>query len=183
MWWAAAEAGAPFGDLARFYLLTGLRRDEAAAIRWADLDDGTLILSATKNDEPHRLPLSGAALAIIKAQRQRGAFVFTVRTGAAAAGKHTNWHRENTKLVAKADTAPWTWHDLRRTARTLLARIGVDDLVAELIVNHSLPGKLRRTYVLHRYQDEMLTALDSLADLMERIVAGEANVVSLPRVG
>jgi integrase len=49
----------------------------------------------------------------------------------------------------------WTWHDLRRTCRTLLARIGTDDLVAELILNHVLPGKLRRTYVLHRYENEM----------------------------
>lgn len=183
VWRAAAEAGAPFGDLARFYLLTGLRRDEAAAIRWADLDGSTVVLAATKTDEPHRLPLSGAALAIVKAQPERGSFVFTLRTGTAASGKHTNWHRENAKLVARAGTAPWTWHDLRRTARTLLARIGVDDLVAELILNHALPGKLRRTYVLHRYQDEMRTALERLAAFVEQIVAGEANVVRLPRAG
>jgi integrase len=181
VWRAATEAGAPFGDLARFYLLTGLRRDEAAALRWADLDGGTLVLGATKTDEPHRLPLSTAALAIVKAQPERGPFVFTLRTGAAAAGRHTNWHRENTKLVARASTAPWTWHDLRRTARTLLARIGVDDLVAELILNHALPGKLRRTYNLHRYQDEMRAALERLAAVVEQIVAGEANVVNLRR--
>ncbi len=183
VWRTSAEASAPFGDLARFYLLTGLRRDEAAAIRWADLDGGTLVLGATKTDEPHRLPLSGAALAIVKAQPERGPFVFTVRTGAAAAGRHTNWHRENTKLVARAGTAPWTWHDLRRTARTLLARIGVDDLVAELILNHVLPGKLRRTYVLHRYQEEMRAALERLAVFVEKVATGEANVVRLPRAG
>src|SRR4051794_13581570 len=36
--WAAARKASVFGDLARFYLLTGLRQQEAAALRWADLD-------------------------------------------------------------------------------------------------------------------------------------------------
>lgn len=180
-WKAAIEAGTPFGDLARLYLLTGLRREEAAAMRWSDLDGATLVLEATKADEPHRLPLSSAALAIIQAQpRRKGCeHVFTLRTGTPVSGPGTNWHRENRKMVDVAGTKPWVWHDLRRTARTLLARIGTDDLVAELILNHALPGKLRRTYVLHRYQDEMRQALERLASFVEQIVAGEANVVEL----
>jgi hypothetical protein len=62
-----------------------------------------------------------------------------------------------------------------------LARIGIDDLVAELIVNHALPGKLRRTYVLHRYQDEMREALEQLAAFVDQIVKGKGNVVKLAR--
>lgn len=178
-WQAAIEAGTPFGDLARLYLLTGLRREEAAAMRWSDLDGATLVLEQTKSDEPHRLPLSAAALAIVHAQPRRGDLVFTLRTGTPVSGPGTNWHRENRKMVEEAGTRPWAWHDLRRTARTLLAHLGVDDLVAELILNHALPGKLRRTYVLHRYQDEMRAALEKLAALVEQIVAGKANVVSL----
>lgn len=191
VWKAAIDAGSPFGDLARVYLLTGLRREEAAGMKRADLDGDVLVLGSTKSDQPHRLPLSGAVMAIVKAQPERKGkragnerptpqpYVFTLPNGSVLAGRSTNWHRENAKLVAAAGTAPWVWHDLRRTARTLLARIGVDDLVAELILNHALPGKLRRTYVLHRYQDEMRAALDRLAAFVEQIVAGKANVVNL----
>ena len=77
----------------------------------------------------------------------------------------------------------WTWHDLRRTCRTLLARIGADDLVAELILNHALPGKLRRTYVLHKYESEMREALERLAAFVDQSVSGEANVVRLRQPG
>lgn len=59
------------------------------------------------------------------------------------------------------------------------ARVSVDDLVAELVLNHALPGKLRRTYVLHRYQDEMRAGLERLAAFLEEIVAGKPNVVTL----
>lgn len=183
VWKAAVQSGAPFGDLLRIYLLTGLRREEAAAMQWTDLDGPVLVLRTTKSDEPHRLPLSETALAIIRAQPQRGPLVFTLRNGSPVSGKGTNWHRENAKLVEAAGTTPWVWHDLRRTARTLLARIGVDDLVAELILNHALPGKLRRTYVLHRYQDEMREALERLATFIAAILAGEANVVKLRQTG
>jgi integrase len=183
VWRAAVDAGAPFGDLARLYLLTALRREEAAGMRRQDLDGDVLVLGDTKNDQPHRLPLSQAALAIVRAQPERGkdGFVFTLRNGASIAGKATNWHRENAKLVAAAGTAPWVWRDLRRTARTLLARIGADDLVAELVMNHALPGKLRRTYVVHKYQDEMREALEGLAAFVDQIIAGTPNVVSLRR--
>jgi integrase len=184
VWRAALEAGSPFGDLCRLYLLTGLRREEAAAMKWSDFDAaGVLTLGATKSDQPHRLPLPAAAVEIIWAQPKRGDHVFTLRTGSPVAGRTTNWHRENQKLATTAGTAPWTWHDLRRSCRTLLARIGVDDLVAELILNHALPGKLRRTYNLHKYEGEMLAALEQLAGFIDQVVEGKANVVKLPRGG
>ena len=62
-----------------------------------------------------------------------------------------------------------------------MARIGVDDLVAELILNHALPGKLRRTYVVHKYQDEMRAALDRLAAFIDQILVGPPNSQPLRR--
>ena len=81
-----------------------------------------------------------------------------------------------------------TWTALARNARRLrpgdyLVIDGADDLVAELILNHALPGKLRRTYVLHRYEGEMREALERLAAFLDQIVAGEANVVRLRPAG
>jgi integrase len=181
LWSVAIRAGV-FGDLARFYLLTGLRQQEAAGLRWEDIDGAVALIGNTKTGQPHRLPLSRAALAIINAQPRQHEMVFVKPTGAAASTA-TNWHRERHRLAKASGTADWTWHDLRRTARTLLARIGTDDLVAELILNHALPGRLRRTYVLHRYENEMREALERLAAFLEQIVSSEANVVRLRPAG
>jgi integrase len=181
--WPVTESAGVFGDLARFYLLTSLRRDEAAALRWSDLDGDLAAIGDTKTGQPHRLPLSAAALAIVNAQPRRSEFIFLNPSGTPTASVATNWHRERAKLARASGVSDWTWHDLRRTARTLLARIGTDDLVAELILNHALPGKLRRTYVLHRYEVEMREALERLAAFLSQIVSGEANVVRLRPAG
>ena len=55
--------------------------------------------------------------------------------------------------------------------------------MAELILNHALPGKLRRTYVLHKYEGEMREALERLASFVDQIVSGVANVVRLRQPG
>ena len=181
--WPVAMSAGIFGDLARFYLLTGLRQQEAAGLRWSDLDGAVALVGDTKTDQPHRLPLSKAALAIISAQPRKHDLIFLGSTGNPVASSATNWHRERDRLAKASGVTDWTWHDLRRTCRTLLARIGTDDLVAELILNHALPGKLRRTYVLHRYEDEMREALERLAAFLDKIVSGEANVVKLRPAG
>jgi integrase len=182
LWTTAATAGV-FGDLTRFYILTGLRKQEAAGLRWADLDGSVALIGGTKTGQPHRLPLSGAALAIVNAHPRRHEMIFLGPRGGPVASAATNWHRERDKLAKASGVTGWTWHDLRRTARTLLARIGTDDLVAELILNHALPGKLRRTYVLHRYEEEMREALERLAAFLDKIVSGEANIVRLRPTG
>jgi integrase len=181
--WPVATSAGVFGDLARIYLLTGLRQQEAAGLRWTDLDGAVALIGETKSGQPHRLPLSRAALTIISAQSRKHELIFLGPTGNPVASSATNWHRQRDRLAKASGVLGWTWHDLRRTCRTLLARIGTDDLVAELILNHALPGKLRRTYVLHRYEEEMREALEHLAAFLDKIVSSEANVVRLRPAG
>jgi integrase len=64
------------------------------------------------------------------------------------------------RIDAKAGIAPWRWHDLRRTCRTGLARLGIDRLHAERALNHiSGQSRLERTYDTHDYEAETLAAL------------------------
>jgi integrase len=75
--------------------------------------------------------------------------------------------------------APFVWHDLRRTARTLLARCGVADAVAERILGHS-DTVLGRTYNRHKYTLETRDGLERLAAMVATIVEGPRdNVVPL----
>jgi integrase len=66
------------------------------------------------------------------------------------------------KLVAAmraelGNVPPWILHDIRRTVRTRLSELRVQDHVAELVIGHSRKG-IGRVYDLHRYLDEMREA-------------------------
>jgi integrase len=63
----------------------------------------------------------------------------------------------------------WTIHDLRRTARTRMARLGTEPEIAERVINH-VPGGLRATYDVHLYRAEKRAALALWADHLRGIV-------------
>jgi len=75
---------------------------------------------------------------------------------------------------------PWTLHDLRRTVRTGLGKLGIAPHVAEAVLNH-LPPKLIRTYDRNKYESEKRVALDQWATHLKTIVAQAtgANVTPL----
>jgi len=70
----------------------------------------------------------------------------------------------------KHGVAAFTPHDLRRTGRTGLARLGVKVEVAERVLNHAREA-MEATYDVHHYIDEKRAALEKwakyLADLRD----------------
>ena len=70
----------------------------------------------------------------------------------------------------------WTLHDLRRTFRSGLGRLGVRPDVAELCINHAR-GTLQATYDRYRYEREMAQALALWADHVRAVVEGRAPKV------
>lgn len=69
------------------------------------------------------------------------------------------------------DLEHFTPHDLRRTCRTQLAALGILDVVAERVMNHSLVG-MGRVYNQHGYLSEMREALNAWALHIEDLVTG-----------
>ena len=65
---------------------------------------------------------------------------------------------------------PWSPHDLRRTARTNMARIGVLDEVGEEVINHMKPGVVG-VYNKYRYDEEKKDALQKWEALLLEILA------------
>jgi integrase len=63
----------------------------------------------------------------------------------------------------------WTPHDLRRTARSLMAEAGVAENVAERVLGHALLG-VHGVYNRYAYADEKADALQRLAAKIEAIV-------------
>jgi len=173
--WNSKQPGA-FAALVRFLLLTGARRAEAANMRWEEINGDSWTLPGSRNKTKLDLtrPLSTAALAVVEGQQSDCPFVFSK-------GRKpiSTFSRDKVTFDAAVGVSNWRVHDLRRTARSLLSRAGVDADVGERCLGHALPG-IRGTYDRHDYRAEMQRAYDALAALIERIAnPPKGNVTSL----
>jgi integrase len=178
--WRAAEADTgPYGAIIRFLLLTAARREEAAQMRRSELAgaDWTIPAERYKTGVDHVVPLSSAAKAIVDGLPKlgKGDMVFTVG-GRVPLCSFT--YRK--ALFDKAcGVTGWVVHDLRRTARSLLPRAGVDADIAERCLGHIIGG-VRGVYDRYEYLEEKRDAFEKLAKLIGVILAPPAdNVVPL----
>jgi integrase len=191
IWRAAESTPGPFGRYVRFLLLTATRRNEAADISRDELSSGDWIIPAErmKGKREHLVPLSSAAKVIIDRMPNFGktSSVFTT-DGRGPIRGFTRFKAklddavlaELRKRDPKAHPLPnWTLHDLRRTARSLMSRAGVNADVAERCLAHTIGG-VRGVYDRYAYRDEKAHAFEALATLIDRIVNPPAdNVTSL----
>jgi integrase len=145
--------------------LTGQRRTETALMRWTDLRTdaaGAVIewgipAEVTKAGRAHRVPIPPELDLILRALRRLAGvdlvFPGSHRRKGAREGKAdeaprppmSGWAQRLAPVQAAttaARLARWTPHDLRRTMRTGLGRLGVDQETAELMLNHA-PGDER----------------------------------------
>jgi integrase len=177
--WRACSGDIDADRIIKLLLLTGCRREEIGALEQSEinLDSGTLVIpgTRTKNGRALELPLPDAALAILRAvPRQDGRrFVFG-KTGSGFSG----WSVMKATLDARITVAegkplaPWVLHDLRRTFRTGLGRLGVAPHIAELCINH-VKGGIQAVYDKHRYQGEIGAALALWADHVVSVASGK----------
>jgi integrase len=175
--WRAAEASqGPYGALLRFILLTATRRGEAVGMMRAELVDGewTIPAGRYKTKVDHIVPLSAAARAVLEAIPNLGAYVFTT-DGRRSISDFSKLKRE---FDAVCGVSNWIVHDLRRTARSLMSRTGVNADIAERCLGHIIGG-VRGVYDRHEYHDEKRRAFEALAAQIERIVNPQPNVVAV----
>jgi integrase len=186
VWPAFQQQGWPFGPLGQLLLLTCQRRGEIAGLRWIDLDAGVLRLTgaATKTGAMHMLPLSGAAVEILRALPRIGDSELVFPAGRIGSTNPVSGFSKALATVHRlSGTSNWTYHDLRRTAASHLARLGTAPHVVERILNHSggsTMSVIARTYNTYSYQAEMRQALELWAAEVDRVVSGKgAEVVAL----
>jgi integrase len=177
--WKTAEAGdGPFKPFIQFLLLTAARRSEAACLTNAELsnDDWTLpsFRNKTKNDLVR--PLSTEAWRILsRVPRIVGCdFIFST-DGKSPIGGFSKFKKD---FDRECGVEGWTLHDLRRTARSLMSRTGVNSDIAELCLGHVIGG-VRGTYDRYSYYAEKQRAYDGLAAQICRIVAPNENIVMI----
>jgi integrase len=197
--WAALDTitePACFPAYVKTLLLTATRRSEGADMSTTELEGDlwTIPKERYKTGRDHVIPLSTPALDLIRAQApakpsKNAHFVFSTTNGAKSFSGFAKAKRELDKKIAeardregRAPMADFVLHDLRRTARTLLARAGVRDDIAERCLGHVIKG-VEKVYNRHAYLDEKRTAFEALASLVSRILNPAANVRELaPRI-
>jgi integrase len=180
VWKTADERPGPFSALVKLLLLTAARRAEAAGMTWQEIDGTDWVLPPKRHKTKTGLitPLSTAALAVIESQPriEGNPFVFFHSSGTTVGSS-----RRKKMFDEASGVTGWTLHDLRRTARTLLSRAGVNADVGERCLGHKIRG-VRGTYDRHKFHAEKKHAFEALAALIEKIVNPPAgNVTTLRR--
>ncbi len=178
----------PLALAMKLLLVTAQRRGELVLARWDEFTlegespEWRIPAERSKNGKPHTVPLSPLALELlreVKALAGDSAYIFPTRLSGRDAPV-------SDKAVTRAASRNqcglkhWTPHDLRRTAASHMNRLGVDAIVVEKVLNHSLGGVLQ-TYNRHTYGNEMHAALDKWGAELRQIIAGRSNVVALPK--
>ncbi len=163
----------PFGPYTLILLVTAQRRGEVANMRWSEIDWENKVWEIpgerSKNGRPHLVPLSPLALSVLRGiPRFEGCdLVFTTTRTSPISGI--------TKMVIRlqdaSDTRDWRLHDLRRTAATEMAKMGIVPHVVEKVLNHisgTISG-VAAVYNRYGYDAEKRAALTRWASLIKKL--------------
>ena len=194
-WKACTTEGQPWGHLGKMLLLTGQRLGEVVNMTDREITGDLWHLTGdrTKNGRAHNVALSEAARDVLGAvERVKGSagYVFTTNGESALQGYHKGRNHIANRMAQIAseergdvvEIPHWTFHDLRRTAATGMARLGIPVRVTEAVLNHvsGTAGGIVSVYQRHDYADEKRNALDAWARFVGDLVEGKPdNVVRI----
>lgn len=167
----------------KLLLVTCVRKMELCAARWSefDLTNGIWYLPGerTKTGDGIDIPLPKQAVEWLEELRLLSCNSKWVLPARKQQHRMIPHIQESTLPVALAKVKHempgvpnFTVHDMRRTARTHLAELGVDPIVAERCLNHRIKG-VEGIYNRHQYFEERREALAMLGNLMETLERGE----------
>ena len=185
--WEAADAErVEFSAPLKVLLLTGQRLGEVTGMTRSELAEDlatwTIPGARTKNHRQHVVPLAPLVRDLIAAVPATGGeFVFTT-DGEAPVSLGS---KIKNRLDAAMSVPPWRLHDLRRTAVTGLAELGIRPDVIELCVNHvsGTRGGIAGVYNKSELMAERRAALERWAAQVSGLISGRPSKVVPLRAG
>lgn len=156
-------------DYLRLLLFTGLRKMEAAQLRWQDVDlpGKSLTIKDTKNREPHTLPLPDYLLALLerrKAQHEGASdWVFPSPRDEG----HLREPRHAIDQVSKLSGVEFTLHDLRRTFATLAEGLDIPAYALKRLINHRNANDITARYIVSDFE-RLRAPMNKIADYLLR---------------
>jgi integrase len=172
------DGGGQAATALKFISLTGLRRGEAYALRWSEVDEPAqcLRLENTKTGRSVR-PIGKTAIDLLRALPRRSDWVFPRPDGMGSA----DLAKRSASLFDAAGLNDARSHDLRRSFASVAADLGYSDATICELIGHARRGVTERHYV-RRSDPALLAAADRVSACIAAMLDGrEAEVVSLVR--
>ena len=170
-------------DYLVFIALTGLRRQEAARLRWMDVDlkAKTFTVFDTKNREPHSLPLSDYLVALLERRKKDCGTSSYVFPGDSRAG-HIVEPRRQIERVVKASEVNFGLHDLRRTFITIAESLDIPAYALKRLLNHKMANDVTAGYIVADVE-RLREPMQKITDFVLRAagVKKSAEVVSMDK--
>lgn len=152
-------------DYMHFLLFSGLRRTEAATLKWShiNLKDNSLTIVDTKNSEPHTLPLNTYLRAIIDRRKQAATneWVFPSPTD----DNHLRDPRRSIEYIQKSLDRNITFHDLRRTFITIAESLDIPAYALKRLLNHKNTNDVTEGYLIIDVE-RLRTPMQKIADFI-----------------
>jgi integrase len=169
-----------YGRIVRLLILVAARRSEVGGMAWSeiDLERGVWVLPAprSKNNRAHTLPIMPMMRAIIEAVPRMASRdqLFGQRSGG-----FVSWSRGKMGLDESSGVQNWALHDLRRTAATKMADLGIAPHIIEEILNHQSGHRAGPAgiYNRSRYEREVKAALATWHDHLRTLTEGGERVI------
>lgn len=190
---ACEELGYPFGPFVQLLGLLGQRRSELAKARWQDVDLDrrlwTIPKELIKSGREHQVPLSVEAAAILnKLPRIDGAALIFPATKTRIKDDVerpiSGFSKVKRRLDKLAAVDSWTFHDLRRTTASGMARLGFAPHVLAAVLNHDQQSVQGVTVIYNRtrYGKEKAEALALWSQHVAKLIEGRAtaDIIQLP---
>jgi integrase len=156
-----------FCTIVKLLILTGQRRGEIAALQSSWIKDDTIIFpsTVTKNGREHVLPMGAMASTLIaersKSEGNERPRKLLLPSSRKSSTPISGWSKLKLALDRASGVTGYTLHDIRRTYRTIHARIGTPPHIAERLVNHvSSRSAVEAIYDRHTYLPEMRAAVE-----------------------
>lgn len=135
-------------DFLLLIVFTGLRRQEAARLRWDQVDfkAKTLTIADTKNHETHTLPLSDYIYDLLLHRKQNTMSLY-VFPGTGSSGYIIEPRKQIAKVIASSGIT-FTVHDLRRTFITVAESLDIPAYALKRLLNHKMHNDVTAGYIM-----------------------------------
>jgi len=162
-------------DYLLFLLFTGVRREEAACLKWDDINFNInyFTLDDTKNRETVKLPLC-SFLQDLLGRRYKTRINEFVFPGEGVTGHLINAHRQIQHITATTGIA-FSAHDLRRTFATIGEGLEIGHVTLKRLLNHkSGESDVTTGYVIAN-NDRLMNASQKICDFILELMKIACN--------
>jgi integrase len=166
-------------DYLRLVLFTGMRRSEAAGLKWENIDFSRKILMVpiTKNGDPLVLPMSSYVHDLLHARRQTvgdSEYVFPAESARGFLQEPKKWVAE----VARKSGVHVTLHDLRRTFATIAESLNIGQRTIQRLLNHR-PGREALTNYVVLGVEQLRDPMERVSSFIQRAAHGQSSVMPI----